>query len=103
MGERLFLEEDENTSHLHPSVIIGERIKSIREDRRRRKRRQNDDRKECEEKRRPHRYDARFFFKHTHIYISIGVGVVFFFFLQCLSMKIFLVCFRDRGGDFIIA
>ena len=34
MGERLFLEEDTKTLHtLHPSVIIiGERIKSIREE-----------------------------------------------------------------------
>ena len=92
MGERLFLEEDTKTLHtLHPSVIIiGERIKSIREeidddvndDKERRQKRMRGEEEETAPVRRA------LFFKthtHTHIYISIGVGVVFFFFLQCLS------------------
>ena len=90
MGAPLFGGRHTKT-HISIVVVIGERIvfEKIDDD--------DDDRttEKCEEKRRPHRYDARFFFKHTYIYISIGVGVVFFFFLR-LSMKIFLVFSRPR-------
>ena len=76
MGERLFLEEDTKTLHtLHPSVIIiGERIKSIREeidddvndDKERRQKRMRGEEEETAPVRR-----ALFFKTHTHTYIYI--------------------------------